>query len=142
MLEAFSIISLVFIGALIYKQKSKKTFCSICAAIAITWLLMLVLLKAGAYEDKILLGLLIGQSITGLYYFGLRRLPKSLRIFTLPFFLTLTAVFYLLLSGKFAAAAFGLLTLLWAAAWLIFVNRNDPGKKTLAKAVANCCEDA
>ena len=141
MLFVFLLISLIFIGGLIYNQKSKKTICAICAGIALTWLLLFILYKTGAYKDAILLSLLMGQSITGLYYLGLRRLPKSLRIFTLPFFLSLTAVFYLLITEKFVLGAFGLLMSLWITAWVIFINRKDPGKRPLAQAVTNCCED-
>ncbi|HLG90643.1 MAG TPA: hypothetical protein VI336_00550 [Candidatus Saccharimonadales bacterium] len=141
MLLIFLLISLVFIAGLIYNQKSKRKICAICAAVSLTWLLLFILYKTGTYKDTVLLSLLTGQSITGLYYLGLRRLPKSLRIFTLPFFLSLTAIFYLLITEKFVLAAFGLLTALWVAAWVIFINRKDPGKKPLAQAVTNCCED-
>ncbi len=141
MLFVFLLISLLFIAGLIYNQKSKRKICAICAGVSLAWLLLFILYKTGTYKDTVLLSLLMGQSITGLYYLGLRRLPKSLRIFTLPFFLSLTAVFYLLITERFIAAAFGLLTALWLAAWVIFINRKDPGKKPLAQAVTNCCED-
>jgi len=141
MLLVFLLISLVFIAGLIYNQKSKKKICAICAAVALTWLLLFMLYKAEIYKDTVLLSLLMGQSITGFYYLGLKRLPKSLRIFTLPFFLSLTMIFYFLITEKIILAAFGLLTVLWLAAWVVFINRNDPGKKPLARAVENCCED-
>ena len=141
MLLAFLLISLGFIAGLIFNQKSKRRICAICAGVVLTWLTLFVLYKTGSYRDTVLLSLLMGQSITGLYYLGLRRLPKSLRIFTLPFFLSLTAVFYLLITEKFVLGAFGLLTVLWITAWLIFINRKDPGKKPLTQAVTNCCED-
>ncbi|HLG90759.1 MAG TPA: hypothetical protein VI336_01175 [Candidatus Saccharimonadales bacterium] len=141
MLFVFLLISLLFIAGLIYNQKSKRKICAICAGVFLTWLLLFIFYKTGTYKDTVLLSLLMGQSITGLYYLGLRRLPKSLRIFTLPFFLSLTAVFYLLISEKFVLGAFGLLTALWITAWVIFINRKDPGKKPLTEAVTNCCED-
>ncbi|HEY5549765.1 MAG TPA: hypothetical protein VIK37_00970 [Candidatus Saccharimonadales bacterium] len=141
MLLIFLLISLVFIAGLVYNQKSKRRICAICAGVSLTWLLLFVLYKTDAYEDTVLLSLLMGQSITGLYYLGLSRLPKSLRIFTLPFFLSLTAIFYLLITEEFVLGAFGLLSVLWIIAWLMFIYRKDSGKKPLAQAVTNCCED-
>ncbi|OGL37156.1 hypothetical protein A3E49_01580 [Candidatus Saccharibacteria bacterium RIFCSPHIGHO2_12_FULL_49_19] len=141
MLLAFLLISLLFIGGLIYNQKSRKRVCAICISVLLSWFVLFILYKTGAHENIVLLSLLMGQSITGLYYFGLKRLPKPLRIFTLPFFLSLTVVFYLLITEEFILTAFGLLTALWILAWLIFIYRDDPGKKPLAQAVTNCCED-
>jgi len=141
MLLVFALISLLFIVGLIYNQRSKKALCAICASIALTWLLLLILYKTDAYQDTVLLSLLMGQSITGLYYLGVRRLPKSLRIFTLPFFLSLTAIFYLLITAKLVLGAFAFAAAWWLVAWLIFVWRDDPGKKRLSNAVINCCED-
>ena len=82
----------------------------------------------------------MGQSITGLYYFARQRLPKILRIFTLPYFLTATAGLYMLLKSQIILPAFGLLLGLWILAWVIFAYRNDPAKKGVAKAAMECCE--
>ena len=141
MFYVFLAISLIFIASLIIKNLLNKTLCSLCVAVASVWLVLFFLYKNGRFSDGVLLALLVGQSITGIFYFAYRRLPKSLRIFSLPFFLSLTAVFYMLISADIQLAVFILLAVLWLTAWIIFIYRNDPGKKAVAKILAKCCED-
>ena len=141
MFYVFLAISLMFIASLVIKNLVNKAFCSLCMAVASAWLVLLFLYKTGRFSDGILLALLIGQSITGIFYLAYRKLPKSLRIFSLPFFLSLTAVFYTLITADIQLAVFILLLVLWLAAWIIFIYRNDPGKKGIAKILAKCCED-
>ena len=141
MFYIFLAISLIFIASLIIKNLVNKAFCSLCMAVASAWLVLLFLYKTGRFSDGILLALLIGQSITGIFYLAYRKLPKSLRIFSLPFFLSLTAVLYMLITADIQLAVFILLLVLWLAAWIIFTYRNDPAKKAVAKILAKCCED-
>ena len=141
MLYVFLAISLVFIASLVIKKLVNRPLCSLCVAIASVWLALLFLYKSGTFKDEVLLSLFVGQSITGIFYLAYRRLPKTLRIFSLPFFLSLTATLYWLITGKFQLAVFMLLTVLWLAAWAIFSYRHDPGKKNIAKILTECCED-
>ena len=141
MFYVFLAISLMFIASLVIKNLVNKAFCSLCVAVASVWLVLLFLYKTDRFSDGILLALLVGQSITGIFYLAYRKLPKSLRIFSLPFFLSLTAVFYMLISADIQLAVFILLAVLWLAAWIIFTYRNDPAKKAVAKILAKCCED-
>ena len=135
------LISGLFIVGLTAKHLSERRFCVICASVSLTWLIFLILYWTDNFHDPILLSLFMGQSIAGLYYFVEKRVPKVLRIFGLPFLLSLTAGFYMLIKTELALTAFGLLLGLWLTAWLIFSYRNDPGKKTIAKILAKCCED-
>lgn len=141
MFYVFLAISLVFIASLILKNLVKKPLCSLCVAIASVWLVTAFLYKNDRFSNGVLLALLVGQSITGIFYFAYRRLPKSLRIFSLPFFLSLTAFLYVLITSEVQLSVFILLAVLWLVAWTIFTYRNDPGKKTIAKILAKCCED-
>ena len=65
-----------------------------------------------------------------------------MRIFTLPYFLTLTLMAYATITDitpQFSQLIFMLAV--WVAAYMIFIYRNDPGKKALSDAVMNCCGD-
>ena len=141
MFYVFGAISLLFVIGILFKYFTKLRFCVLCVSIAFTWIVLLILFKSGRFHDQVLLSLLMGQSIAGIFYLVQGRIPKTLRIFTLPFFLSLTAIFYLLITADIILPVFVLLTILWVLAWLLFASRNDPGKRPLAKAVMECCED-
>lgn len=134
------VISVLFILALVARQNLKAKFCAICASVVLTWIGLLLLYKTNHYHDNLLLSLLMGQSVTGLYYFARQRLPKSLRIFTLPYYLTATAGVYMLIKGQVIISALGVLSGLWIITWIIFTYRNDPAKKSVAIAAMECCE--
>lgn len=138
---ALSIISGLFIVSLLAKHLLNRKFCVLCASVTITWLGLLGLYFFDLFHDTILIAILMGQSITGLYYFVDKRVAKPLKVFTLPFLLTLTAVVYMLIKTRVIMAAFVLLLAIWLVCWLIFVYRGDPGKKPLVKALMECCED-
>lgn len=141
MFYIFLAISLLFLAGILVRYFTKLHFCVLCASIALTWIVLLILLKSGRFHDQVLLSLLMGQSIAGIFYLVQGRVPKALRVFTLPFFLSLTAIFYLLITADIILPTFILLTVLWVLAWLIFASRNDPGKRPLVKAIMECCED-
>src|SRR3990167_10969899 len=118
MFLVFLLISFIFITSLAVKYLVKRPFCALCASIFLAWILLLVLYKTNRFHDPVLLALLMGQSVTGIFYLAYRRLPKALRIFSLPFFLSLTLIFYVLITNKIILPAFLLLTVLWITAWI------------------------
>ncbi len=132
----------VFVSVLGLKKAVSLKVCVLCASILLTWMSLLALYRTGRFHDTVLLSLLIGQSVTGLFYFVQKRVAPALRTFSLPFFLTLTTVFYfsITLTKDILPALFMLLGL-WVVSYIIFAYRNDPGKKQLVSAVMNCCED-
>jgi hypothetical protein len=135
-------ITVLFITILGVKKVLSLKVCALCGSIVLTWIGLLFLYRSGYFRDAVILSLLMGQSITGLYYAVDKRVPSALRIFTLPFFLTLTVLFYLAIVGTSSIfLPFLVLLVLWMVAYGIFTYRNDPGKKSISDAVMNCCED-
>ena len=141
MIYVFLVVSGLFATGLLARQILNRRLCVICVSVALTWLGLLILYRLDRFLDTTLLSLLMGQSISGLYYFVKQRVPKVMQLFTLPFFLSLTAFFYMLIKAEVTLPAFGLLLGLWAIAWLIFTYRNDPAKQRVVKAATECCED-
>lgn len=132
------IISGLFLAVLAVRHAARKSICALCAAVALTWLGLFLAYKLGRFDDTVLLSLLMGQSITGIFYFVQKRVPPTLKVFSLPFFLSLTVLFYFMITSRLVLPAFGVLTVLWVAGWLLFVNRSDPGTR-LSKVVMECC---
>ncbi len=139
-LLVFATVVVIFAFALGAKRFVQRDLCALCVSVSLTWVGLLILLKVGVFENTVLVALLMGQSVTGIYYMLKERLPHSLRIFTLPFFLSLTAVSYVLITNDFIIWTFVLLTAVWIAGWVIFASRDDPGVQPLAAVVMECCE--
>jgi hypothetical protein len=114
--------------------------CALCISVVLTWASLLVLYHAGHFHNVALLALLMGQSVTGFFYFVQKRVAPMLRVFTLPFFLTLTTLFYFAITPTRDILPTALILLgLWLMAYVIFSWRNDPGKKQVTDAAMNCC---
>jgi hypothetical protein len=136
------VITGLFVLALGVKQALSLMICVLFTSILLTWTGLLVLYRTGRFHDTVLLSLLMGQSVTGLFYFVQKRITPSLRVFSLPFFLTLTTAFYAAITATRTVLPPLLVLLgLWVAAYVVFAYRNDPGKKHLTDAVMNCCGD-
>lgn len=140
--SALSAIVVLFVLSLLVKKLVGIKFCVLCVSVSLTWIGIFILVKLNRFQDITLLALLLGESVTGLYYFTQRRVPKELRIFSLPFFLTLTTLAYFLVNPLTSillilAFLFGL----WVVAWIIFSYRNDPGKRPFAQNVMDCCNE-
>ena len=136
-----AVITIIFIAILGVKKLFSLKLCALCASIFMSWAGLLFLYRLGRFHDSVLLSLFMGQSITGKYYALDKRVQPVLRIFALPFFLTLTTIFYLAIVG-FSSIFPPLLVLsgLWIVAYIVFSYRRDPGKKLITDAVMNCCE--
>ena len=50
------------------KIKLKKKICAVCASVFLTWFFLIILKLCNFNIDNLLIGILIGQSITGLLY--------------------------------------------------------------------------
>lgn len=132
----------LFVAALVIKRMLSLKICVLCSSIFLTWTSLFVLYKLGKFHDVVLLSLLMGQTVAGIYYLLDKRVKTSLKVFTLPFFLSLTALFYMMISGASAIwPPLLVLLALWIVAYFIFSWRNDPGKKAISQAVMDCCKD-
>lgn len=135
-------ISILFVVFLIIKEASRRSWCVLCASIATTWIVALVLFWKGLFQDVFLLGLLMGQSITGIYYLADKwKGDTSAGIFRLPFMLTLIVVFAGLVKGKEAAGGALAAGIVWAVMLLIFMLRKNKRVKRVAEKIIQCCKN-
>src|SRR3989344_8360103 len=120
----FGIIILFFILLGIKQFMSKKfkeRFCVICASISLTWIILLILFYLDIFNNKIILALLIGTSISGIYYLIESKVKEKLKIFRLPFILTLIFIGYILIEGiEGVLSVIILLAILWISFLIIY----------------------
>ncbi len=139
----FAAITALFFTLLLLKTliKSKSRLCVICASVSITWIALLALYWKGYFENTVLLGMLMGQSVTGIFYLVEKKTKKELHVFRLPFLLTLTFAFYSLLTlqGNLKTAA--LVSALWAAFLLLFIYRKNSKANAVVKKLIECCKN-
>lgn len=141
LITLFILISL-FIALLAAKSATKFRFCVICASVSLTWIGLLALLRFGLFRDPVIIALLMGESVTGLYYLCEKRLAAEFRIFGFPFLLTLTLAAYSAtrgLDGIMPAAA--LLLILWQVSLAVYIWRKDPRWRNVAAKIIACCRD-
>ncbi len=129
--------------------------CAICIAVVLTWALLLLLMLGGTSIDPLLIGVLMGMSVTGIMY-KVEAFYKSSRLkhFWFARLLIILGGYYfvvLLLQQKWSLAlllGIGVLTLLVIVSFLLQgvthedAVRNapfDPEKKSLLKKLDNCC---
>ncbi len=134
-------IIVLFFVFLIIKGFFKKDFCAICAAVSITWLYLLVLYWFGAFENRVIIALLMGQSILGVYYIAEEKVKEELKIFRLPFLLTLITVGYsLLVLDNDIIKIVALLLVMWLIFILLYSYRNNKKMKSFVKKIVECCK--
>lgn len=119
----------------------KTRLCLICASVSLSWITLLVLYKKGIFEDAIILSLLMGQSIVGIFYLLENRVKGELHLFKVPFLLTITFVFYSAVAFPYDfMKVAALLGALWAAMLLLFLFRKNSSVNSLVKRILECCK--
>ena len=139
-LLVFSGIVIGFALLLVFKKITSLRFCVACVSIAGAWVLLLVLYWFGIFDNLILLALLMGQSIVGVYYLLEKRLPQRYQVFRMPFLLSATFVAYTTLAGL-EFPALWLLVSLWIASGLLYFYRHHPKLKSTVDHLLACCRD-
>ena len=139
LLLVLAAITLIFGVWLALKSLSGWRICAICLAVSTVWVGLLAAYHGGWFDNPVLVALLMGQSIAGLYYLAEKHAPRAWLIFRLPALLSLTYLFYVALT----AALHGLAGLLLAALWVVFSGiyllQTKPGITRAAKKLIECC---
>ncbi len=123
------------------RGRFKEEFCVICAAVSITWITLLFLYWFNIFDNPIILALLIGQSIIGIFYLTDSKVKDGLKLFRLPFLLTLTLIGYLFLMAQDNIAKELIFVLfVWAFFMLIYACRSNKKVKMFIKKLLECCK--
>ncbi len=141
LLIALGSITMLFILFLIGKTIFKKEFCALCAAVSVTWVVLLVLYFTGQFFDRILIAILLGQTILGIFYLAEKKVPSTMTVFRLPFLITLTTLGYFLLSTSTEYWITLLFILfLWIIFFFLYFYKNNPSLHKTVKKIIDCCK--
>lgn len=139
---ALLMIVVLFFLLLIVKKITEWKFCVICTSVSLTWMTLLILFWLGMFGQPVIIAVLMGQTIVGLYYFLEHKTEESLHIFRLPLLLTLTLAAFVLLDVTINLAySLSLLILLWIFLFLLYSYRQNPKTKIVVDRIIACCKD-
>ena len=128
----------IFLGV---KELIKKEFCVLCASIFVTWVSFLALYLIGIFKDPIIIALLIGQSIVGIFYVIESKVKEELKLFRLPFIITLIIFGYSLFEiPKDFVNAISSLLLIWVVFGLTYFYRANKSTKIFVNKIIECCK--
>lgn len=135
-------ISGLFFLLLFLKTMFKKKFCVLCGSVAGMWVLLLVLYRTDFFQNPIILALLMGQSITGIYYLLEQKLPERFHVFRLPFILSMIIGFYWLIVGT-RELMYSLIFVasLWIVFSILYMFRSNRHFHNIVEKLIACCKN-
>ena len=142
LLNIFLLITSLFFIFLIIKSIIKKNkFCVICASVFISWIFLLILYWKGKFLDKTILAVLIGETTLGIFYLAEAKARDELKIFTLPFLLTLILIGYTLIEGfNYSLDILYFLIMMWILFFIIYSFKDKGRLGKIAKKLVECCK--
>lgn len=137
----FLSITVFFLVFLVAKGITGRKICAICAGVSATWIIFLILYRLGHVSDPLLIGILMGESVIGIFYLIERKTKEEIHFFRLPFLLTLTFLAYTLISRVLPYQVLGFVLGLWALYGGIYLFRKKPGLNRMVKKIIECCKN-
>ncbi len=145
LLVIFGSIVLLFVIFLIVKSllpvKHREKLCVLCVAFCVSWLVLLVLWWLNMFSDVIILALLVGLSVLGVFYSWERRVRKQYLVFRLPVLLSLVFVAYSAIKKNADWNAIVFLIVLWVVFLFVFLYRTHTRFQGVVEKLIACCRD-
>ena len=136
-----SILFFILLGVKeLFSKKIKNKICIICLSITLTWMTLLVLLYLNILNNKIIIALLLGQTTLGIFYFIEKKVKEKLKIFRLPFLLTLIIIAYSLIELTLSLSVLSLIITLWTIFILIYLFQNNRKANSFVNKLIECCK--
>lgn len=135
------ILALFLLILLVKSLLNSKNICAICSSIFLSWIFLLILFYANKFTNQIIISILIGMSITGIYYLAEKKVNEKLTIFRLPFISSLIYFGYFLITLSFQFNAIIFILALWFAFFLLYLFKENPALKSFANKLVECCRN-
>ena len=136
----FLMIVLTFFILLFIKSFLKKEFCVLCLAVSITWSGFYFLYFFDVFDNLLIIAILMGQSLLGIYYLTEKKFGERLALFRLPFLLTITFIAYSAVSFSFVYSVVKLLMFLWIVFIILFLYQSNTTLQKLVNKIIACCK--
>ncbi len=121
--------------------KMQGNICALCLAVVITWVSYLILYWWGLFQNKIIIALLMGNSMLGLFYLVEKSVPASWKIFRLPAYLTMLFLALLILGEQELPAMGILIGMLWIIFFVLFYGQGNSRFRSWSEKIIKCCKN-
>jgi len=139
-LVLISIFSLFFIFLILKSVLKKNKFCPICLGVSISWIFLLLLYFLGLFDDKLLIAILMGSSITGIFYL-VEKFGNFWEFFKLPIFITLIfSAYFVLTDFNFYFNSIIFILGVWLFFSVVYLYRKNKNVKKFVDKVVECCK--
>lgn len=132
----------LFAVYLVIQSLTKIKICAVCAAISTTWVILLSMRLLGFTIDPLVVGVLMGESVVGLYSLLEKKAPKSWELFRWPYIVTMTVGVYMVVGVRqHVVLAVLFLTLIWSIYAVIYTFQRYPSVKKVMERLIACCRN-
>ncbi len=137
-------ITILFFVMLIIKQflpdKLSAKTCAICFSVSMTWIILLLFYYLKYFDNQLIIALLMGMTLLGIYYIFESKVKKELTLFRLPFLLSLILAGYFLLTFSSIVKEIFFLALVWLFFFIVYIYRNNNQLKKAVNKIVECCK--
>ncbi len=128
----------IFLGLKNWKGWS---FCAICAASTLTWIILAGLHVLDMFDSLALIVLMAGMTLHGLYQVWEEKSSRKHLVFRLPILLMGIIVLYQVFVWQIYSELIGLLLLVWMFFLILYLYRENDKFETYVEDVIECCRD-
>lgn len=125
----------------LFNEKLKKKFCVICIAITINWIVLFILYLLGIFENITIIAILMGETTLGVFYLAESKAREELKLFRLPFLLSLIVGAYYLLEPSGILNGLVVLSIIWLLFGAMYIFKKNEKLNLLAKKIIKCCKE-
>ncbi|MBS3155953.1 hypothetical protein J4413_01825 [Candidatus Woesearchaeota archaeon] len=101
----------------------------------------MILFWKGKFLDKTILAILIGESTLGIFYLIENKVKEELKLFGLPFLLTLILIGYTFIEGfNYSFNIVYFLVLIWGLFFIIYSFKDNGKLENIARKLVECCK--
>jgi len=135
--------TVIFALAILIQSLTKLKFCAICVTVSSSWIILLLMyFLTNLITNPIIIAVLMGESVIGLYYLLEKKVPTTWQLFRWPYIVTMTtAVCVILGLREKIMSTIILVSIIWIIYLLIYFLRNYPIIKKIIQRLIACCRD-